>query len=231
MRTRACRSIRLMGGATLFLTAALLLAVAPPAWAKVKLPKCGRLNFPASGQTTAFTADKNDGIGGAVAVPDDGTVQTGATLSYQDNGDGTITDLNTGLQWEKKNSLDTTPNFSNLHDADNTYLWSGNGSQETIWDWLDDVNAEGGTGFAGHTDWRIPNVKELQSIVDYGVFWPSIDPAFGDTAASIYWSSSTLAVVPALAWLVNFSFGLVDFSIGDGKSNSIFVRAVRGGCL
>lgn len=117
--------------------------------------------FPATGQTTAYTADKNDGIDGAVAVPDDGTVQAGTTLNYQDNGDGTITDLNTGLMWEKKDDT------GGLHQWDNTYVWSGDGSQETIWDWLDDINAEGGTGFAGHSDWRIPNVKELQSIVNY----------------------------------------------------------------
>ena len=208
----------------------LVLGLALPAWAKgVKLPKCGKLKFPASGQTAAYTADKNDGIVGGVAVPDDGTVQAGATLSYVDNGDGTITDLNTGLMWEKKNSLDSTANFSNLHDADNTYRWSGDGSQETIWDWLGDINAEGGTGFAGHSDWRIPNVKELQSIIDYEVFNPSIAPIFGDTGVdSPYWSSSTVANDTDLAWVVLFSDSDVNH---DDKTSDYFVRAVRGGCL
>jgi len=58
--------------------------------------------FPATGQTTASQADKNDGIAGPVDVPDDGTVQAGAPLTYTDNEDGTITDNNTGLMWEKK---------------------------------------------------------------------------------------------------------------------------------
>jgi len=207
---------------------ALVVGLAPPTWAGPKKPlKCGKMKFPASGQTTAYTADKNNGAG-ADTVPDDGMVQAGATLSYQDNGDGTVTDLNTGLQWEMKNSLDSTQDFSNLHDADNTYRWSGDGFQETIWDWLDDVNAEGGTGFAGHTDWRIPTVKELPSIVDYEVLPPSIDPVFGDTAASTYWSSSTFAGGPTNAWGVFFGTGDVDF---HGKSDGNFVRAVRGGCL
>ena len=78
---------------------------------------------------------QNDGIPGGVAVADDGAVQAGAPLSFTDNGDGTITDNNTHLMWEKKGD------GGGLHDKDNTYSWSGNG--ETIWDWLDDVNAEG----------------------------------------------------------------------------------------
>jgi hypothetical protein len=191
--------------------------------------------FPATGQTTAYTADKNDGIVGPVAVPDDGTVQAGATLNYQDNGDGTITDLNTGLMWEKKSD------DGDLHDKDNIYRWSGNGSQETIWDWLDDVNAEGGTGFANHTDWRIPNVKELQSIVNYEVTpSPAVSSAFntGCVAACsvttcsctgtgfVYWSSSTYANGPTNAWTVDFDFGDVN---PVAKSDFRFVRAVRGG--
>ena len=83
-------------------SAALILALALPAWAKgVILPKCGKLKFPASGQTTAYTADKNNGAG-ADTVPDDGTVEAGATLSYVDNLDGTVTDLNTGLSGRRR---------------------------------------------------------------------------------------------------------------------------------
>ena len=57
-----------------------------------------------------------------------GTIQAGATLRYVDNGDGAITDLNTGLIWEKKDDN----NSGGLHDKDNTYRWSGDGTQETI---------------------------------------------------------------------------------------------------
>ncbi|MBI3249652.1 MAG: DUF1566 domain-containing protein [Deltaproteobacteria bacterium] len=191
-------------------------------------PPCAGTQFPATGQTTAYTADLNDGIVGPVAVPDDGTVQAGATLAYTDNGDGTVTDNNTGLMWEKKTSLDSTTNFANLHDADNYYHWSGNGSQETIWDWLGDVNVEGGTGYAGHNDWRIPNIKELQSIVDYSIPYPGpvMNAAFGPTVASTYWSSTSNATTPSNAWYVYFNLGYVSLY---GKDNSLFVRAVRGG--
>ena len=61
--------------------------------------------FPATGQTTGFLPG------------DDGNIQAGATLSYTDNGDGTITDNNTKLMWEKKSD------DGGLHDKDNTYVW------------------------------------------------------------------------------------------------------------
>ncbi|MBI3246257.1 MAG: DUF1566 domain-containing protein [Deltaproteobacteria bacterium] len=156
-----------------------------------------------------------------MAVPDDGTVQAGATLSYTDNGDGTVTDNNTGLMWEKKD------NSGGLHDKDNLYRWSGYGSQETIWDWLEDVNAEGGTGYAGHNDWRIHNIKELQSIVDYSILppGPTIAPIFGPTVLSYYWSSISTGF-STLAWLMYVSNGYVSAS---GKNYPFFVRAVRGG--
>ena len=61
--------------------------------------------FPASGQTTAY------GPGS------DGDMRAGAALAYADNGDGTITDTNTGLMWEKKDDS------GGIHDKDNTYTW------------------------------------------------------------------------------------------------------------
>src|SRR5438876_6315029 len=62
--------------------------------------------FPATGQTTSFHAF------------DDGAMQAGAPLSYTDNGDGTITDENTGLMWEKKSA------DGNIHDMDTLYTWN-----------------------------------------------------------------------------------------------------------
>lgn len=193
--------------------------------------KCG--HFPASGQTTAHLADK---LGNTLAtVPDDGTVQAGKTLKYKDNGDRTITDQVTGLIWEKKCENSATCPTNDLHNVFRSFQWSNFGA-ETIWDWLDDLNA---ANFAGHDDWRIPNVKELQSIVDYEEADPSIDPVFGPTFG-MYWSSTTTSVSSTgHAWGVGFggdgveSFGGFDNgsvrallkSVGNGS-----VRAVRGGC-
>lgn len=194
-----------------------MLILAPPAQAG---------QFPATGQTTSYPAVKN-GSSVPVAVPDDGALQQGAPLLYRVLRDGTIKDLNTGLIWEVK-----CQGCGGLHDVSNLYPWSGNGSQDTIWDWLDAINAEGGRGYAGHNDWRIPNVRELQSIVDYKEFPPTIDPIFGPTAGPLtdiaipYVSSTTLTNGPDFVLQVSFLYG----SINDNfRYAPLHVRAVRGG--
>ncbi len=85
---------------------------------------------PGSGQTTSY------GTG------DDGDIQPGAPLGYADNGDGTITDLNTGLVWEKKvggvsggqSCTSETGNCANPHHAANTYRWTDGVSLATTYD-------------------------------------------------------------------------------------------------
>ncbi|MGQ0593816.1 MAG: Lcl C-terminal domain-containing protein [Gammaproteobacteria bacterium] len=185
-------------------------------------PTCAQ--FPATGQTTSFRAG------------DDGDIEAGAALSYTDNLDGTITDNNTKLIWEKKsddeavNDNDNTTTFP--HDKDNVYTW------DQAFQHVADLNTD---NFANHNDWRLPNVKELQSIVNYGTFNPAVSLAFNTncvagvdvesgscTAASIYWSSTTLADGPGNAWGVLFFNGFVG---NAGKDNFLHVRAVRGGSL
>jgi Protein of unknown function (DUF1566) len=234
MRTAQTRFMVLAGGM------ALLLVVTLHLWAggaKAAPQTCRKGFFPASGQTQQFTADLNDGISGPVPVPDDGAIQAGTSLSYVDNGDGTITDLNTGLMWEKKDLA------GGLHDVSTPYFWSGDGTQETIWDWLKDVNAEaGGIGFAGHNDWRIPNVRELSSIVDHGRANPSAASAFTSNCSANctvltcscaglfpYWSSTTAATGSLLAWQVDLVRGIAGRAPKDGIGG--IVRAVRGGCV
>ncbi len=188
--------------------------------------------LPATGQTTAYQADRKDSPG-PVDVPDDGIVQAGRALSYVDNGDGTITDLNTGLMWEKK-----IPGMG-LHQPGKIYSWSYSNFEETIWDWLDEVNAEGGTGFAGYADWRIPNIRELQSIVNYEIVadgqHPTVDSVFDTcwppctvcscTEPYPYWSSTSYAKDPTKAWYVHFAVGEVHIGL---KTLAHWVRAVRG---
>lgn len=168
----------------------------------------------------------------------DGAVQKGATRSFTDNGNGTITDITTGLMWEKKSD------DGSIHDKDNTYTWGStsnpypmNGTMVATF--LAALNA--GSGFAGYTDWRIPNVNELQSLVNYGATNPSVYGAFnsgctgGCTVLSCsctdsydYWSSTTRVDYPIYAWTVFFSTGDVSEGL---KSDGLYirVRAVRGG--
>src|SRR5438445_7951373 len=109
---------------------------------------CGR--FPATGQTTCW--DSSGTVIPCAGTGQDGELRKGAPLSYTDNGDGTITDNNTGLMWEKL-SMD-----GSVHDVSTTYPWANAFAQH--------VATLNGTSFAGHTDWRVPNVKELQNIIN-----------------------------------------------------------------
>ena len=125
-----------------------------------------------------------------------------------------------------------------IHDVNNTYTW----------DQAFSVHVAGlnGTSFAGHSDWRLPNVRELDSIVNYENFNPAVSPAFNNNCTSgctvltcsctalrvdvpssfLYWSSTTDAGYPSEAWLVIFHGGGVTL---NGKGSSLYVRAVRGG--
>jgi hypothetical protein len=93
--------------------------------------------------------------------------------------------------------------------------------------WITVINAEGGTGLAGHDDWRVPTVKELQDLIDYSTFDPALSAGFpGAIAAPFYWSSTPDANLASFAWGVNFGDGNVN---SNDKTNNERVCAVRGG--
>jgi len=119
--------------------------------------------------------------------------------NYIDNGDGTVTDIDTCLTWQK----DTAPG---------TYTW------EQALAYCENLE------LAGHKDWRLPNKNELQSIVDYNRYNPSVDPVFYNTSSNRYWSSTSGAT--DAAWRIGFQDGFVG---GSSKWSAFYVRAVRAG--
>jgi len=197
----------------------------------------------------------------------------GPTERFVACGDGLrVWDTTTGLTWEKKtnpsgagggaeinfadgricaaSTASPHPTCDDPHDVLNRYQWSSTGTAAdgaAFTDFLARLNGTlpaGSACFAGHCDWRLPEISEFQTIMvgsggstatgqaqTCDTSGPCIDPAFavlgGRTAASGYWSASSNATFPNLAWLAVFDNGLVgDF---NGKSDGNFVRAVRAG--
>jgi hypothetical protein len=173
---------------------------------------------------------------------------------YESNGDGTVTDYDTGLQWEQKTD------DGSVHDRANRYSWSTTSKGATpdgtaFTSFLVALNsgaagpsldlsqnalaAGGGTQirgcFAGHCDWRLPSIFELWKIVDRSD--PRCDTrhacidqtAFGPTGAVanfplVYWSVTTLADFDSAAYFVVFNGGGLNAA---NKTDFNYVRAVR----
>jgi sugar lactone lactonase YvrE/formylglycine-generating enzyme required for sulfatase activity len=121
---------------------------------------------------------------------------------FTNNGNGTITDTDTGLMWQQAQ----TPSATN---------WEGALRY-----------AETNT-LAGYADWRLPNVKELQSINDETLVIPSLDTVyFTGATASRFWSSTTMHGVSNEAWFIDAQYGVTSYS---DKGSNYLVRCVRGG--
>jgi len=164
------------------------------------------LNFKvhATGQTTSY----------GTKLRDDGYYESGATLRYSTTdvgGEIIVNDLNTGLMWEQK----TVANKAT------TYTW------ENAQIYCEDQIGTTGT-YAGYSDWRLPNIKELVSIVKYdaNISAPYIDQTyFPNTQSNNYWSSTTNPDNTGSALSVYFHNGNVYYNY---KSNTYCVRCVRG---
>lgn len=180
----------------------------------------------------------------AIAMADSKAAAKGVACRYIDNGDGTVSDLNSLLQWVKKvagnsTSFDSRGVGNCLNCVNDTYLWN-----TAMGEWLSTLNGRTNStnaqsGFAGFEDWRIPMHIELQTILleppPCGTS-PCIDPIFGPPTADhpIYWASTTRVASPADAWVVSFTeevVGLPNVGLVNKSSDvvDVHVRAVRGG--
>ncbi|MDG2305679.1 MAG: DUF1566 domain-containing protein [Candidatus Binatia bacterium] len=172
---------------------------------------------------------------------------------WLDNGDGTATDLNTGLQWELKTD------DGSIHDKDNRFDWSDRDAEPwdvvefypaglsypaggAFVDFLGTLNFNqlpAGWGcFAGKCDWRLPTAEELAGIVDLsapGCFSGSPCTTIpGETAYSFFYGSSTSgsasgAVTAAVVLFDGVTRGGVVTAFANKDIRHFSVRAVRGG--
>ena len=154
-------------------------------------------SLPKTGQTTSYDAD-DDG--------EDGDLEPGVAWPdprFTDNGDGTISDNLTGLMWTQDGNAPGPPGCDT-------------GGPLNTADALNYVACLNANSYLGYSDWRLPNVNELQSLVHYG----ESDPAAwlntqGFSAQSAWYRSSTTnASNTSQAWVVMMGNGNV---FGDGS--------------
>jgi hypothetical protein len=132
-----------------------------------------------------------------------------------------VIDEITGLVWEVK----TTD--SGIHDKDNTYAWGGVTRQgdfgdtfSTDWDSL--VNGSNDNNFCGYSDWYVPSIKELESLIDFSVSGLTIDTNyFPNTIDSRYWSAIPASRQTSRAWFVQFANGQT------ASTNRVGTRSLR----
>ncbi|MFT5659861.1 MAG: hypothetical protein ACI9TV_000494 [Sulfurimonas sp.] len=128
------------------------------------------------------------------------------------------------LQYLRDNTkevvLDTTTNL----------IWQDDATSATK-TWKVSLDYCENLALGGYDDWRLPNIEELSSLIDYTVSVPTIDSLFINTVSAGYWSSTTDVGDTYKAWQVNFYEGIRQswLGTGNGKTYSLNVRCVRSG--
>lgn len=141
-------------------------------------------------------------------------------LVYADHGNGTVTDMRTGLMW--KQCAEGLSGAACQTGSPQSFTW-GNAL----------LHAEAST-FASYTDWRLPNVKELSSLVEDCRMRPAINTNLFPNTPSFtpgFWSGSPTAGISNYSWTVDFYVGHNHFywRSYNNPRDPIHVRLVRGG--
>ena len=176
-----------------------------------------------TGQTTCY--DENGQlVTDCLGTGQDGEYQEGIPWPaprFSENGDGTVTDNLTGLIW--------------LHNGNCTVFFSGDTTGINDRSWNNALIAANflANGYCGLSDgssagdWRLPNVRELQSLIDYGRYNFSLPTGFPFTnVKALYWTSTTYAPTTYFAWYVSIYDGSVQIY---NKAMNNPVWPVRGG--
>lgn len=146
--------------------------------------------------------------------------------AFKDNGDGTVTDEATGLMWMR---------------VDSGALKAGKKKDGKL-NWQEALNWAEALEYAGHSDWRLPSIKELQSIVDYTrspatTNSAAIDPVFQTTSFiaesgkkdfPCYWSGTTHASLSRASTACYVAFGRSFGWMRNRRSGGYILMDVHG---
>ena len=133
-------------------------------------------------------------------------VTTILSAKFVKNGD-VVVDKESGLMWQ--DNIAVTMNKRVSYDT----FWITNAEE-----YCEELNLN------GYSDWRLPNVKELQSIVDISRYKPAINRAFEHSATFDYWTSVSFVDDSFLTMAVSFYYGSTST---NHYSNENYVRCVR----
>lgn len=142
---------------------------------------------------------------------------SGEKSKYVDNGDGTVTDNVNNLMWQQAASAEY-------------YNWYGSAGVYDATANPDSIDACGPLALAGYSDWRLPTIDELKTLIKEDAT-PKIDTAFfpraADEAYMTYWSTTPLQSSTTCAWYINFNFGSVINSNKQYGDHVLCVREVK----
>jgi len=141
-------------------------------------------------------------------------IETAPLAQFTDNMNGTVTDTKTGLTWMRC-ALGKGWDGSACTGSEGNYNWKAA------------LDAAESTTFASQSDWRLPNIKELESLNEYRCSGPALNiTVFPDEISSRFWSSSTYEgeFHGGAAWAMETTSGSTS---DDSKSNTAKVRLVR----
>ena len=105
------------------------------------------------------------------------------------------------------------------------YMWQ-KADSETTKTWTEGNAYCDGLDLDGYSDWRLPEIDALQTLINYTTYDPVLSAVFEPSRSSFYWSSSTHSYELGGAWGVHFSAGV---TIHNAKASSYYIRCVRGG--
>jgi hypothetical protein len=180
----------------------------------------------ATGQLTQYGGMLDDGYykkGVVKAYTVLNTGQYSGTVNITLNGktdvhsNNCVVDNNTGLMWSRYMSASVGPASNGL------IPWTTNANGEGIFAFCAAANA---ASLGGYTDWRVPNLFELLSLIDHEATTSAPDStAFPTWSIGVFWSSTTRTSLTTAALYVNYGPGYV---VGEVKTSAYYCALVRG---